>query len=102
VRVDGPEGGCDGGETGRGWVSGGGLVILRGPALTHVSPLHGTEGARAGGREGGRGGGWWRLSVHGAPVLISLVHPLPQESPLDHGKRRVDKVGKMSACVHTK
>lgn len=55
-----------------------------------------------GGKEGGRGGGWWRLSVHGAPVLISLVHPLPQESPLDHGKRRVDKVGKMSACVHTK
>lgn len=80
----------------------GGSVILRGPVLAHMS-LRFTDRRRGwrkeGGDEGrgsGRGvgnGGWWRLSVHGAPVLISLVHPLPQESPLDHGKRRVDKGG---------
>lgn len=70
----------------------------REPALR----TEGAGGRRGRRRGGGGGGGWWRLSVHGVPVLISLVHPLPQESPLDHGKRRVDRVGKMSACVHTK
>lgn len=52
-------------------------------------------GVAAEGRVAGGSGPW------GAGIDL-LVYPRPQESPLDHGKRRADRVGKMSACVHTK
>lgn len=61
--VDGPEGGCHGGEAECGWILGGGLVILRGPALTHVSSLYGRKGQE--GEEEGGERGWWLVAALG-------------------------------------
>lgn len=94
MRVDGPEGGCHGGsdcEVGCGWVLGVG-DSKRSGAHTRESAL----GEAAEGRVAGGGSGPWDAGID------LLVHPHPQKSPLDHGKRRADRVGKMSACVHTK
>jgi len=94
--VDGPEGGCHGGsdhEAGRGWVLGVG-DSKRSGAHTRESALGAEE---AEGRAAGGGSGPW-----GAGIDLSWSTSPPQKSPLDHGKRRAGRVGKMSACVHTK
>jgi len=103
--VDGPEGGCHGGsdrEARRGWVLGVG-DSKRSGAHTRESAL-GTEEVE--GRAAGGGSGPWGAGIDLSwSTSLSLPPPLPPpspKSPLDHGKRRADRVGKMSACVHTK